>query len=58
MKIRVWIESPDNASFTQEDYIEVSDDLSDDELEETAKQVVMDHIEWGYEKVNNNEEIN
>lgn len=58
MKLRVWIESPDNASFIQEDYIEVSDNLSDDKLEEIAKQVAMDHIEWGYEKVNNNEEIN
>ena len=58
MKLRVWIESPDNFSFTQEDYIEVSDNLSNDELEEIAKQVAMDHIEWGYEKVNDNEEIN
>lgn len=58
MKLRVWIESPDNASFTQEDYIEVSDNLSDDELEEIAKQVAMDHIEWGYERVDNNEEVN
>lgn len=52
MKLRVWIESPDNFSFTQEDYIEVSDNLSNDELEEIAKQVAMDHIEWGYERVN------
>ena len=58
MKLRVWIDSPDNASFTQEDYIELPDNLSDDELEETAKQVAMDHIEWGYEKVNDNEETN
>ena len=58
MKLRVWIESPDNSSFSQEDYIELPDNLSDDELEETAKQVAMDHIEWGYEKVNDNEEIN
>lgn len=54
MKLRIWIESPDNASFTQEDYIEVSDNLSDDELEEIVKQVAMDHIEWGYERVNDN----
>ena len=54
MKLRIWIESPDNASFTQEDYIEVSDNLSDDELEEIAKQVAMDHVEWGYERVNDN----
>lgn len=58
MKLRVWIESPDNVSFVQEDYIELPNNLSDDELEETAKQVAMDHIEWGYEKVNDNEEIN
>lgn len=58
MKLRVWIESPDNASFTQGDYIEVSDNLSDDELEEIAKRVAMDHIDWGYERVENNEETN
>lgn len=58
MKIKIWIESPDNSSFSQEDYIEVSDNLSDDELEEIAKQVAMDHIEWGYERVDNNEEVN
>lgn len=58
MKLRVWIESSDNVSFAQEDYIELPDNLSDDELEETAKQVAMDHIEWGYEKVNDNEETN
>lgn len=58
MKLRVWIESSDNVSFVQEDYIELPDNLSNDELEETAKQVAMDHIEWGYEKVNDNEETN
>lgn len=58
MKLRVWIESSDNVSFVQEDYIELPNNLSDDEFEETAKQVAMDHIEWGYEKVNDNEEIN
>ena len=58
MKFGVWIESSDNVSFVQEDYIELPNNLSDDELEETAKQVAMDHIEWGYEKVNDNEEIN
>ena len=58
MKLRVWIESSDNVSFVQEDYIELPDNLSDDELEETVKQVAIDHIEWGYEKVNDNEEIN
>lgn len=58
MKLRVWIESSDNVSFVQEDYIELPNNLSDDELEETAKRVAMDHIEWGYEKVNDNEEIN
>lgn len=54
MKLRVWIESPDNASFSQEDYIELPDNLSDDELGEIAKQVAMDHVEWGYERVNDN----
>lgn len=58
MKIRVWIQSPDNASFNEDDIIEVPDNISDEELEETAKQVAMDHIEWGYEKVNDNGETN
>lgn len=58
MKIRVWIQSPDNASFNEDDIIEVPDNISDEELEEIAKQIAMDHVEWGYEKVNNNEETN
>ena len=36
MKIRVGIQSPDNASFNEDDIIEVPDNISDDELEETA----------------------
>lgn len=58
MKLRVWIESSDNASFVQEDYIELPNNLSDDELEEIAKQVAMNHVEWGYERVNDNGETN
>lgn len=36
MKIIVWIQLPDNASFNEDDIIEVPDNISDDELEETA----------------------
>lgn len=51
MKIRVWIQSPNNASFNEDEIIEVPDDISDDELEETA----FDHIDWGYERVDSDE---
>ena len=46
MKIRVWIQSPDNASFNEDDIIEVPDNISDDELEETAWETAFDHIDW------------
>ena len=55
MKIRVWIQSPDNASFSEDDIIEVPDNISNDELEETAREVALEHIEWGYERVNSDE---
>ena len=50
MKIKVWIQSPDNASFNESDIIEVPDCISDDDLEETAREVALEHIEWGYER--------
>lgn len=55
MKIRVWIQSPDNASFNEDEIIEVPDDIPDDELEETARETVFDHIDWGYERVDSDE---
>lgn len=55
MKIRVWIQSPDNASFNEDDIIEVPDNISDDELEETARETAFDHIDWGYERVDSDE---
>ena len=55
MKIRVWIQSPDNASFNEDDIIEVPDNISNDELEKTAREVALEHIEWGYERVDSNE---
>ena len=42
MKIRVWIQSPDNVSFNEDDIIEVPDNISDDDLEELQKSVA-DH---------------
>lgn len=53
MKIKVWIQSPDNASFNESDIIEVPDNISDDELEKQARQVAFDHIDWGYERLDN-----
>lgn len=50
MKIKVWIQSPDNASFNESDIIEVPDCISADDLEETAREVALEHIEWGYER--------
>ena len=55
MKIKVWIQSPDNASFNESDIVEVPDNLSDDELEKTAREVALEHVEWGYERVNSDE---
>lgn len=55
MKIRVWIQSPDDVSFDEDDIIEVPDNISNDELEKTAREVALEHIEWGYERVDSNE---
>ncbi len=55
MKIRVWIQSPNNASFNEDDIIEVPDNISNDDLEETARETAFDHIDWGYERVDNDE---
>ncbi|MDM8331535.1 hypothetical protein QUW45_02370 [Limosilactobacillus pontis] len=55
MKIRVWIQSPDNVSFNEDDIIEVPDNISNDKLEKTAREVALEHIEWGYERVNSDE---
>lgn len=49
-KYRVWISSPDNASFYQEDYFEVTNE-SYDEIERIAKEFAFDHIEWGIDEV-------
>lgn len=55
MKIRVWIQSPDNVSFNEDDIIEVPDDISDDELAKVARETAFDHIDWGYERVDSDE---
>lgn len=55
MKVKVWIQSPDNASFFQSDIIDVPDNISDDELDKECKEVAFDHIDWGYERVTSNE---
>ena len=51
MKIRVWISSPENASFEASDIIDVPDSVSNDELEKTTREVALEHVEWGYERV-------
>lgn len=56
MKIKVWIQSPDNASFNESDIIEFPDIISDDELEEQSRQIAFDHISWGYERLDNDED--
>lgn len=55
MKIRVWNQSPDNASFNEDDIIEVPDNISDDDLEEMARETVFEHVDWGYERVDSDE---
>ena len=55
MKIRVWIQSPNNASFNEDNIIEVPDNISDDELEEATRETAFNHIDWGYERVDSDE---
>ncbi|VTX54237.1 Uncharacterised protein [Limosilactobacillus oris] len=55
MKIKVWIQSPDNVSFNESDIIEVPDNISDDELEEVARETAFNHIDWGCERVDSDE---
>lgn len=55
MKIRVWISSPENASFEASDIIDIPDSVSYDELEKTARETAFDHIDWGYERVDSDE---
>lgn len=55
MKIRVWIQSPDNASFNEDDIIEVPDNISDDDLEEMARETAFEHVDWGYGRVDSDE---
>ena len=49
-KIRVWICSPDDYLFQNEDYIEVTDEKYD-EIEKIAREVAFEHIQWGFEEV-------
>lgn len=57
MKIKVWIQLPDNVAFNESDIIEVPDNISDDELEKEARQVAFDHVDWGYENQNEMERV-
>ena len=49
-KYKVWISSPDNNSFYQEDEFEVTNE-SYDEIEKIAKNFAFDHVEWGFDEV-------
>lgn len=51
----MWIQSPNNASFNEDDIIEVPNNISDDDLEEAARETAFEHINWGYERVDSNE---
>lgn len=48
-KYKVWISSPDNNSFNEEDEFEVTNE-SEEEIEQIAKDFAFEHIEWGYEE--------
>lgn len=50
MRIRFWV-STDIVGSTVEDEIELEDNLSEDEIYDEAYDAVMDHVEWGYEKI-------
>lgn len=49
-KYKAWISSPDDYSFQFEEYFEVTSE-SYDEIERIAKEIAFEHIEWGFEEV-------
>lgn len=50
MQVRIW-GGTDFVGSTIEDVIDLDDNLSDEEIEEEAYDAVMEHVEWGYERV-------
>lgn len=49
-KYKAWISSPYDYSFQFEDYFEVTSE-SYDEIERIAKEIAFEHIELGFEEV-------
>lgn len=47
MKIYVWLETG-FAGQNYEDTFEINDDATEEEIEEAAKRVAFDRIDWGY----------
>lgn len=50
MKIRVWAHTDVVGSMT-EDVIEVEDDLTEEQIEEEARDYIFNFVEWGWDKV-------
>ena len=49
-KYRVWISSTDDYLFQHEDYFEVTSE-SYDEIEKIAREFAFEHVDWGFEEV-------
>lgn len=50
MQVRIW-GGTDFVGSTIEDVIDLDDNLSDEEIEKEAYDAVMEHVEWGYERM-------
>lgn len=53
MKIRVYWDYPDfytNSEDTYED-VEVDDNATEDEIEQVAKEIALEHFEWSWDKI-------
>lgn len=50
MKIRVWAHTDIAGSMT-EDVIEVEDDLTEEQIDEEARDYIFNFVEWGWDEV-------
>lgn len=50
-KIRIWYKSFDDYSLDGYEAIKVPVDATDYDIEEVARETVLEHLSWGYEEV-------
>lgn len=50
MQVGIWVDT-DIVGSTIEDVIDLDDNFNDEEIEKEAYDAVMEHVEWGYERV-------